>query len=61
MYYGQGIRYSLFFRQDISPKWMFIVKFGMTNYFDRNTIGTALQTIHHSSQADLDLQFRWKF
>jgi hypothetical protein len=61
MYYGQGIRYSLFFRQDISPKWMFIVKFGMTNYFDRNTIGTSLQTIHHSSQADLDLQFRWKF
>ena len=61
MYYGQGIRYSLFFRQDISPKWMFIVKFGMTNYFDRSTIGTALQTIYHSSQADLDLQFRWKF
>jgi hypothetical protein len=61
MYYGQGIRYSLFFRQDIHPHWMIIAKVGVTNYFDRKEIGTALQTIHHSSQTDLDLQFRWKF
>ena len=61
MYYGQGIRYSLLFRQDIRPRWMVIAKIGVTNYFDRSTIGTGLQTIHHSSQTDLDLQFRWKF
>lgn len=61
MFYGKGIRYYLFFRQDFHPHWMIIAKVGVTNYFDRNSIGTGLQTIHHSSQADLDLQFRWKF
>ena len=61
MFYGEGIRYYLFFRQDIHPQWMIIAKLGVTHYFDRNSIGTGLQTIHHSSQTDLDLQFRWKF
>ena len=61
MFYGEGIRYYLFFRQDIHPQWMIIAKVGVTHYFDRNSIGTGLQTIHHSSQTDLDLQFRWKF
>jgi hypothetical protein len=61
MFYGEGIRYYLFFRQDIHPQWMIIAKVGVTHYFDRNSIGTGLQTIHHNSQTDLDLQFRWKF
>lgn len=61
MYYGEGIRYSLYFRQDIHPHWMVIVKIGTTNYFDRNEIGTGLQTIPYSSQTDIDVQFRWKF
>lgn len=60
-YSGEGIRYTLFVRQDILPHWMLIAKIGVTNYFDRKEIGTGLQTIRQSSKTDLDLQFRWKF
>ena len=59
-YYGEGIRLALMARADITRRLRLAARIGYTNYFDRATIGTALQLIPHSHQTDLDLQLRWK-
>ncbi|MCR5131499.1 MAG: helix-hairpin-helix domain-containing protein [Prevotella sp.] len=61
MLYGEGLRYMLLTRWTISSHLQLTAKLATTNYFDRNSIGTGLQTIDHSSQTDLDLQLKWKF
>ena len=58
---GEGIRYWLMVRANIGSRLMLTAKIGITNYFDRSTIGSSYQQINHSSQTDLDLQLRWKF
>lgn len=60
-FYGEGIRYSLFARADLSRKVMVIAKTAVTDYFDRASIGTGLRQIAHSSMADIELQLRLKF
>lgn len=60
-FYGQGLRYALMLRADVFNRLMVLAKIGVTNYFDRPSIGSGLQTIDHSSQADIDLQMKWKF
>lgn len=61
LFYGKGIHGSLLVRHDFNAHWMVIAKMGYTRYFDRDTIGTALQAIAHQWKADIDLQCRWKF
>jgi hypothetical protein len=58
---GEGIRYWLMARANIGSRLMLTAKIGITNYFDRSTIGSSYQQINRSSQTDLDLQVRWKF
>ena len=58
---GEGIRYWLMARANIGSRLMLTAKMGVTNYFDRSTIGSSYQQINRSSQTDLDLQLRWKF
>ncbi len=58
MYYGHGCRYALMVKGDISSHIAITAKIGVTNYFDRNTIGSGLQQINGSSATDLLLQFR---
>jgi hypothetical protein len=58
---GEGIRYWLMARANIGKRLMLTAKLGITNYFDRSTIGSSYQQINRSSQTDLDLQVRWKF
>ena len=60
-FYGNGVRVALFAKADITKSLRLSAKVGYTNYFDRSTIGTALQEINGSSMTDLDLQVRWKF
>lgn len=60
-FYGEGIRYWLMARAQISQNLMLAAKVGVTDYFDRSTIGSSYQQIAASSQTDLDLQVRWKF
>ena len=36
-----------------------LAKLGYTHYFDRDSIGSALQTIDSSSQTDLDIMLKW--
>ena len=60
-YDGEGIRYSVMARADISNRLLFIARLQTVNYFDRSVIGSGLQAIDHSSRTDLQLQLRWKF
>ena len=60
-YYGEGIRYSLIMHLEISDHLTTNAKVGITNYFDRSTIGTGYQLINHSSMTDIDIQLKWKF
>ena len=59
--YGEGIRYWLMARANIGRRLLLTAKVGVTDYFDRSTIGSSYQQIDASSQTDLDLQIRWKF
>ena len=60
-FYGEGIRYWLMARANIGKRVMLTAKIGVTDYFDRSTIGSSYQQINRSSQTDLDLQVRCKF
>lgn len=60
-FYGEGIRYWLMARAQIGTNLTLTAKVGITDYFDRSTIGSSYQQIAASSQTDLDLQVRWKF
>lgn len=57
---GAGIRYWLMARVNIGKRLMLTAKLGITDYFDRSSIGSSYQQIKASSQTDLDLQLRWK-
>ena len=59
-FYGHGIRYWLLSRISFSSRLSFTVKLGVTNYFDRDHIGSSYQQINASSQSDLDLQLHWR-
>jgi hypothetical protein len=60
-FYGEGIRYWLMARAVIGQKLTLTAKIGVTDYFDRSTIGSSYQQIDASSMTDMDLQVRWKF
>ena len=59
-YYGHGIRYAVMGTADIGRRLSLTLKAGVTNYFDRSTIGSGLQLIDHSSQSDLLVQLNIK-
>ena len=59
-FFGQGLRCALNARADISEKLMVMAKFGLTRYFDRNTVGSGLQEIKGNTTSDLELQVRLK-
>lgn len=61
MFYGEGLRYGLRLRADISRRAMVMARCTVTDYFDRSAIGSGLQRIARSSQTDLELQLRLKF
>lgn len=61
MFYGEGIRYWFMARTRLINNLSFTAKLGVTNYFDRPTIGTDKQLVNNSSMTDLDLQLTYKF
>ncbi len=60
-YYGEGIRYTLVARSEISKHLLVIAKLGTTDYFDRSHISSGLQEISRSSQSDVEVQIKWKW
>ena len=61
MFYGEGIRYWLMARANVGKHLTLTAKIGISDYFDRTTIGSSYQQVDASSLSDLDLQLRWKF
>ena len=59
-YYGHGIRLMVMARADLLQRLRLSLRMGHTRYFDRSTIGTALQQVDGSSLTDLDLQLRYR-
>lgn len=57
---GEGMRYSLLATARLFRSLSLTAKLGITNYFDRATIGSGLQQIDHSAQTDLSLMLTWK-
>ncbi len=57
-YYGEGMRFSLLLRSNISKHLSFAAKIGTTKYFDRNRIGTSTEEIQSSVKTDIDFQMR---
>lgn len=60
MLYGHGLRYMAMGKVMLGD-WCLVMKVGVTNYFDRSSIGTGLQQIDHSHQTDGELQVVWRF
>lgn len=60
-YYGEGMRYALVARSEISSHLLLIAKLGVTDYFDRDHISSGYQEIASSSQTDLEIQLKWKW
>lgn len=59
-FYGRGFRYSAYFRYDLNKTFMFLVKFGQTNYQDRDIIGSGNDQIEGSRKTDMQMQIRIK-
>ena len=61
-YDGQGLRTTLLASIPIVKQSLFInAKFGMTKYFNRETIGSGLDMINADHREDLQVQLRWTF
>ena len=61
MFYDKGTRLSAVVRYFLTPKLSVSTKIGWTHYFDRETIGSALETIDGCNRTDIDLMIHWKF
>ena len=59
-FYGEGIRYSLMVSHQFNKRLSLTGKLGVTDYFDRSTMGTGYQQVNGSSMTDLLLQLRLK-
>lgn len=59
-YFGEGIRYAVGTKIDISRNLIAEAKVGTTKYFDRSCIGSGLSQINKSYKNDLELQLRVK-
>lgn len=60
-YNGEGIRLSPTVRWQFLPGWTLLCQYGLTNYFDRSSIGSGTQRLAHSSKNDLSFQLRCTF
>ena len=59
-FYGEGIRLSATAQLRLNSHLQAGVRFGLTRYFDRETIGSGLQQIDGTTKSDLELSLRWK-
>ena len=58
-FFGHGCRAYAMAEVSLLKKLTAIAKLGFTHYFDRDEIGSSLQTINSSSQTDLDIMLKW--
>ncbi len=58
---GKGYRLSCVVRTDLSTHMMFMLKWGDTHYFNRESIGSGMEKIDKRDKMDLQFLFRVKF
>jgi hypothetical protein len=61
MFYDKGVRLSTVMRYFLAKKLSVSAKIGWTHYFDRESIGSNLETIEGRNRTDVDLMIHWKF
>lgn len=61
MYYDRGIRSYLNVRWRISKQLDLWTRYALTNYFDRETVGSGLDEIEGNKRSELKLQIRWQW
>ncbi len=59
-FYGHGCRVYTLAEMSLPCNLTALAKVGFTRYFDRDEIGSSLQTIDSPSQTDLDLMLKWR-
>ena len=60
-FYDRGTRMSAVIRYFLIKKLSVSTKIGWTHYFERETIGSGLETIEGRNKTDIDLMIHWKF
>ncbi|MGN0282794.1 MAG: helix-hairpin-helix domain-containing protein [Prevotella sp.] len=60
-FYGRGIRYAFLVKWKPKKQLTFYAKTGVTDYFDRDVIGSGLQQIDASSACKSEFELRWCF
>jgi hypothetical protein len=60
-FYGKGIRYFLIMKYKESKNLSFLVKYSITNYFDRTFIGSSTNQIFGNKMSELKLQAYYTF
>ena len=58
---GRGFRCAVRLRYELNKHWLFITKFGVTIYLNRNEIGSGNDLIYGNKKADIQMQLRIKF
>ncbi len=59
-FFGHGCRAYALAEVSLPLNLTAVAKLGFTRYFDRDTIGSSLQTIDSPSQTDLDIMLMWR-
>lgn len=60
-FYGEGLRFALSGRYNITSNLSFSVKAAHTQYFNRESIGSGTELIEGKSRTDIYTFLRWKF
>ncbi|MEX0811384.1 MAG: hypothetical protein WD048_04140 [Chitinophagales bacterium] len=60
-YSGQGVRFYLNIKIDINKNFDFWLKYAISHFSDRNTVGTGLEEIEGNKRSELRGQIRMKF
>lgn len=61
MFYGEGIRYAMSAEARFGKSFIFTLKAGTTDYFDRDHVSDGLQQVDRSALTDIECQLRIKF
>lgn len=60
-FYGNGFRLALNAKAQVSPTVVLYLKYGRSQYSDRETIGSDLDEIPGNTRNDLNLLMKWRF
>ena len=59
--YDKGIRVALQAKYNYKENYTIGLRYGLIHYFEKNSIGSELQTINSSSKGDFNIYFRMRF